>query len=206
MPQQEQLADQLLPIIREIQLRRQSGTLTVQRGEGATLERGSITFVKGQITQAKTDRRTGNDAFNALSTWRNCYYRFTPSLPSDNITSQSGTSTPSLPELPGASPSAPSLFDRRGDSRASNTPASLPSDAPSNAPYRTRQMDDAMKIIDYRGLSRLHRHLFLLIDGHRTIAELVQLLKHDRREIEKLLRDLERATLISVPDSNQQER
>ena len=62
-------------------------------------------------------------------------------------------------------------------------------------------MDDAMQIIKYRGLSRTHRHLFMLIDGHRSITELVQLLKHTDQEVYKLLQDLEEATLIKVPDS-----
>lgn len=205
MSQQEPIADQLILIIRKIQSGRNSGTLTVQRGTGVTLERGSITFVKGQITQAKTDRRTGSEALNVLSTWRKCFYRFTPLSPSSNAMQSVETAGQFFPEQSKSSASSPYIKGEDIHIEAS-TPA--PAGSISNAPYRTRQMDDAMQILKYRGLSRTHRHLFLLIDGRRSITELAQLLKHERYEVDKLLHDLEDAALIrlseAMPDHEEQ--
>lgn len=72
------------------------------------------------------------------------------------------------------------------------------SSAPSSpaAPYRTRRLEEALRILEYRGLSRVHRHLLLLIDGQRTTAELVRLIGRDQNEVTQLLRDLVDAAVI----------
>lgn len=202
MSQQELDADQLLRIIREIQLGRQSGVLTVQRGEGVTLEEGSITFMKGQVTQARSGRRTSAEALNWLSTWRNCRYRFVSPTLLDGTTEQEAPLQPFYPKTSGTSTPTPSSGLRERE-RPSLPPATaIPTPLPTAplAPYRTRSVDDALKIITYRGLSRTHRHLLLLIDGHRSVAELLQLLRRDEREVYSLLRDLEDAAIVSVPD------
>ncbi|TMD45306.1 MAG: MarR family transcriptional regulator [Chloroflexi bacterium] len=51
-------------------------------------------------------------------------------------------------------------------------------------------------MIDQIGLSRAHRHLFLLIDGYRGIQELVRLMGREQDEVQRLLNDLELAGLI----------
>lgn len=55
MPQQPTtLTDQLANVVAVIQLGRKTGTLTVERGSGSSLERGTIHFVNGLMTQANT--------------------------------------------------------------------------------------------------------------------------------------------------------
>lgn len=202
MSQQEQIANQLLPVIRQIQLKRYSGTLMVQRGKETTLERGSITFVKGQIMQARTDRRTGSEALNALSTWRNCAYRFTPTSSSDNSMQSIETPAPNVSEQSRSSTASP--YDRGEHRHTSPSPSMLEGVAP-GVPYRTRQMNEAMQMMNQHGFSRTHRHLFLLVDGQRSIIELAHMLKHDKREVDKLLSDLENAALIRIPDTTSHE-
>jgi hypothetical protein len=65
-------------------------------------------------------------------------------------------------------------------------------------PYRSRHIDDGMRLIEQMGLSRTHRRLFLLIDGRRSIKELMRLMAHEPVEILKLLQDLEGAGVIQV--------
>src|SRR5579883_3019110 len=70
--------DQLSNIIQVIQLGRKSGQLVVERGEGKTLESGELTFFCGQITQARWNHYSGQEALRQLNTWGACRFTFTP--------------------------------------------------------------------------------------------------------------------------------
>ncbi len=63
-------------------------------------------------------------------------------------------------------------------------------------PYPVLPYDEALVWIERSGLSRAHRQLFLLIDGHRTKAELIRLTGRGEGEVYVLLRDLEVAGVI----------
>lgn len=65
-------------------------------------------------------------------------------------------------------------------------------------PYRTRHMEEGIHLIEQMGLSRTHRRLFLLIDGGRTVKELIRLMSHNPEDVQRLLHDLERAGVIQV--------
>src|SRR6266705_6406962 len=88
--QQETATDRLVSVIQAIQHGRKTGRLTVKRGEGITLEEGSITFVNGQITVAGVGRRSHSEALNWLSTWGNCRFTFV-SLESSSSPRTTGT-------------------------------------------------------------------------------------------------------------------
>lgn len=66
-------------------------------------------------------------------------------------------------------------------------------------PYRTRQSEEALRIIENKGLSRLHRHLFLLVDGERSASELARVLKRPEDVVNDLLGDLEEVALVKLP-------
>src|SRR4051812_21954611 len=76
--QREATTDRLVGIIASIKMERRSGQLTVRRGTGPTSEEGTLIFLRGQITLASVERRTGSDALNWLSTWGQARYIFTP--------------------------------------------------------------------------------------------------------------------------------
>src|SRR5258708_2135180 len=76
MPQQETATDRLVSVIQSIQMAQEDGVLSVRRGEGGTLEEGTIVFVNGQVKQANVGRRSGVQALNWLSTWGQCRYMF----------------------------------------------------------------------------------------------------------------------------------
>lgn len=82
--------------------------------------------------------------------------------------------------------------------RATGTDVPVPAqpNEVSPAPYRTRQPDEALRLLESRGLSRTHRHLLLLTDGQRTITELARLIGRSQDEVRQLMRDLEEASLI----------
>ena len=200
--QQETATDRLVSVIQAIQLGRKTGLLTVKRGEGITLEEGSITFVNGQITVAGVGRRSHSEALNWLSTWGHCRFTF---VLSESNSSPRTTGTLDIPyPLPSSSiqPPTPRQTSPLGVDTNHKTSEQLHDlDHVPTAPYRTRQLDLALRIMEQLGLSRTHRHLFFLIDGQRSTAELIRLLGRSKHEVEQLLYDLEQATLIHISNT-----
>ena len=199
--QQEMITEHLVDVIRTVQLARRTGTLIVRRGQGATYEEGAIAFIEGRISQVKVGRRTSSDALNWLSTWHNCRYSFFASVPPESVFHPRFTED----ELRSTPPSSYSLFDdsftrRQTDPLAFDKNESIKAALLSQQnPYRVRQLAEAIHQIEQQGLSRVHRHLLLLIDGSRSVKELERILKRDEGEVAALLRDLENATLIKMP-------
>jgi hypothetical protein len=237
MPEsQEVIVESLITAIQHIQHERMTGILTIRRGDGITYEEGSVTFIKGQITQTKVGRRNGPDALNALSTWSNCSGIFNspndaeailfPSLlrissPTSPVGNDSTSQTPLIPAVtprvvsplrkpptqriqqtpitaatPGANPVTPTTSSIGPLPR---TPSPLP--LTQVIPRYTLPVEEALRRIDAQGLSRVHRHLFLLIDKQRPLPELARLLKRPDYEVLSLLRDLENAAVITLTTS-----
>ncbi len=196
--QQEITAEHFVDVIRKTQLARRTGTLIVRRGQGATYEEGAIAFVDGRVSQAKVGRRTSSDALNWLSTWLNCRYSFFASAPPESV-----SRTHVAEDEPRSTPSSSySLFDNSSARRQTDPLAFDKKESTKSSqqhPYRIRQLAEALHRIEQQGLSRVHRHLLLLIDGSRSVKELERILKRDEREVVALLRDLENAAVIKIP-------
>ncbi len=94
--QRETATDRLVSIIQVIQLGRKTGLLTARRGDGITQEEGTITFIKGQITQTTVGRRKGSEALNWLTTWGNCRFTFV----SSDLSETSPSLAPVSPRTP----------------------------------------------------------------------------------------------------------
>ena len=207
--QQETATERLVKVIQTVQIGRRTGVLTARRGEGVTLEEGAISFVNGQVTEASAGRRSGSEALNWLSAWGQCRYTFTPSAAPESTLPAAGTfdiaeqDTIDTAPLVNTGSQAP-LSGRQisplppGDGDASRLRAPDTAAYASIVPYRTREVDAGLRIMENASLSRLHRHLFLLIDGHRSLAELVRLMGRGQPEIYGLLQDLEMATIIRI--------
>jgi len=165
--------EQLVGIIRDIQLRRGTGMLMARRGTGALAEEGSISFVNGQVKEAKASHRMGTPALNYLSTWKRCFYSFV-----SPIIATRASQPPARPtQEPALRPSEP-LSKTHSDTPSSRIPA--------------------LRGIEKRHLSRAHRHIFLLIDGKRSLGDLQRVTGRNSEEISRLLRDLEQAGLICI--------
>ena len=182
--------DQLANLIEILQMGRKTGTLTVVRGENTHIEEGVVTFVNGQITEAYTGRLKGQAALKVLmSTWGVCRFTFvapgggqaTAPLPSVQKGVQFSTARETNPRLPTTTP-----LGQRHEYVTQNEPT----EASLATPYRTVPVDEALRLLDAAKLSRTHRRLLMLIDGRRTVEELVRLLGRRHDEVQKLLRDL----------------
>ena len=203
MPQQPAtLTDRLANVIEVIQLGRKTGILAVERGEGSTFERGLIAFAKGQVTQASVGQRNGFAAFNVLKTWGACRFSFTPSATSQTTqplaTVKENTSTlRDLATDPTLRTQATAGNGRTGSAGGQGTNrVTQPDTSTSGVPYPIRPLEETLLQIERMGLSRTHRRLFLLVDGHRTRAELVRLMGRGEEEVYALLLDLEWAGVI----------
>ena len=208
MPQQPTTStDQLANVIQVIQLGRKTGTLTVERSSGNSLEHGSVCFVNGLMTQASAHQLRGLAAFQWLNTWGSCRFTFTPS--------DSALTTNKLPSLrlgqipaseherfqdtdPTIRLQAQAFLGSGTDNNQNRQNDILPQKAFGSIPNQVRSLEDAVQRIERMKFSRAHRHLFLLIDGHRTTTELAHLMGRRQVEVYALLHDLERADVVKL--------
>ncbi len=195
------VTDRLLNVIQVLQLGKKTGHLTVERDEGKGQEKGEIIFVQGQVTQAYGGNLRGQEALNWLSTWGACRFIFVPATPEKTTSPLASEpigpprTTQSLGDTnPRFTAAMPVLHQRSG---WPNTTDQLASSSPGPAvPRRIRSVNVSLHLLDQERLSRAHRQLFLLIDGNRTIAELVRLTGRPFEEIQRLLQELEHIGVI----------
>lgn len=204
----ERLAD----VIHLALLARRTGILSVERGSGSSYEEGTITFANGQIVQASAGYRKGVDALNWLNTWGPCHFVFiqqgTMNLPPPPPSVQTGPLRNTDPRNTHPMQKIPLTPAPVNDVPPTPPPTKLPtgnsdaymvlrSDHPEQkVPYRMKQDSDILVLMQRARLSRLHRHVLLLIDGKRTVAELAALTGRGIDELLLMLDDLERAGLI----------
>lgn len=193
MPEQRATAtSRLMDVIQLIRLGHRTGVLTVERGEGATFEEGSISFVNGQVTQASAGYRRGVEALNWLSSWGSCLFSFL----------QSASTTGEM-QLPSQPPDADyqDLYSAFPVYHTPNTGGIEPVKTTGPLPVsqvlrRLRPGEEALSLISYLGLSRAHRQIFLLIDGHRSAIDLIRLTNQEPDKVYRILDDLNQAGLI----------
>ncbi len=86
-----------------------------------------------------------------------------------------------------------------GRFRIEEYPLQIPQSLPDvRAPERMQNGSEALALLERFRLTRLHRHVFLLLDGKRTIYDLVRLTGRSLNEVDRLLVDLERIGLIRL--------
>lgn len=211
----ETVTDQLVSIIRYIQLRRGTGTLSAMRGKEAMSESGTIVFVQGKVVQAKAGRYHDRDALNWLSTWSTCRVTFVPATGSEDIplqpnmelsASNAGVTQVARSKQTDSFRLVEPITPAPGDGAGNlHTPISA-SALNQVIPHRSKPPAIALYLIKLKGLSRSHRLLFLLIDGVRDLTELANLLNRDQFETLTLLYDLQEANCIIIPPSDRSGR
>jgi hypothetical protein len=63
-------------------------------------------------------------------------------------------------------------------------------------PLRTQPNDTGIQLLNQKRFSRLHLHLFLLVDGQRNIIELARIIGKKPEEVQQLLSDMEAIGII----------
>lgn len=198
------VTNRLAHVILTIELGGQTGTLAVERDTGMTLEEGWISFINGQVAWAKAGQRENEAAFNWLKTWATCRFAFIAStgpeltlpVPAQQFspTRDARDSPYSSPRFSNGGTKSRVLEGRYESNGLEEQPTST--FLLVSTPYRTRQLDEGLFLINRLGLSRSHRHIFLLLDGHRTTMELASLIGRKPDELVTFLSDLEKAGVI----------
>ena len=200
--------DSLDTIIQALSNGDMSGHLIARRRKDTNSEEGEIFFERGKIVAAKAADRLGADALNWMSSWKFCTFSFHPSKDSQHI--------PALPGVLSKPTNARSTGDtaeirqmsrvRKLERKNEKEPESskllvVRSGAlfPGAVPYRTEADDKALELLKAAEYSRIHRHIFLLVNGRRSVVELIRLTGRDKYEVFKCLRDLEKLLLIHIP-------
>lgn len=224
--EQNIVVDRLVRAIQSVQLDRYTGTLTATRGTEPDVEVGRIEFLMGQVVQASLGRDTGQDALNRLSTWGACHVCFMYDSTAEGAR-QHRSLLSFLPEqraqpLGNASDQQPIGQQARPGNERQTTPLPLTSawnDTAKNGagplpafhprpivPHPLKSGRVALQFIARAGLSRTHRHLFLLVDGVRSVAEIAHILRRSEQEVHAILFDLQTIGCITFLSPAQAEQ
>ena len=209
-PDYEFIIDSLITYIQSIQLERKTGLLIVKRGKGQVQAKGTIMFLRGHVVETKLEHLEGTKAFNELCTWRKCSVSFVSKNQQGTMRSISQTAPEDVQatqsEQKNSSSSSSSPLWHSGSLKREEDTHKREQGFSSNVSltakaFPTCQLDVALRTLEALHLSRTHRQLFLLINGQRSVEELIHLYGRHPDEIFRLLRDLEYAKVIRIPNS-----
>lgn len=213
--QQKKTTDSLISVIQTIQTGQWTGELRAQRADGLNTEIGSIVFVNGQIVAAKVGSHQGLLAFNILKTWRRSVFTFTPNTPPPLSQSNSSALKPpdryetpppvtgpqrsiTGPQRPITGPQS-SITGITGSQRAIPAQQQGAGLSLTAVPRATMSIIKARGIIEKAGFSRSYRQLILLIDGQRSVGDLIIAMGCTSLEMQQMLQQLEALSVIRVP-------
>ncbi len=192
MAQQPELAtDHLLDVITTIKMERRSGQLVVRRGSGLTAEDGTFLFVQGQVTHAQVGKRIGSDALNWLSTWRQASYVFIPAIaPSETSLHPPQEVPPALSDV--------SIYPYLDLNIVQQSGPAVSLEYHNAIPYATVKLIEATDRFEHAQLARSYRHLYLLIDGQRSVSDLARMTGRAAEVVHSMLYDLHRLGVIRI--------
>ncbi len=215
-------AESLRDILALIRMRKQSGLLSVEHYSGLRFEEGEILIQGGQPTHAHTGQLTGQDALAYLLGWHQVYFTFladqqqlpasisvtapannsnafgvgTAVIPHTQRSSQvnmtenvSVTSTKLPPVTSNVGSSSVGINDTMYSPNNSMTPG-----LEGLVPQKLATEHDILSL----PLTRPQRSIYLLVDGHRTVADLSRCTRRSMQEIERLLIELQEQGLIAI--------
>lgn len=196
------ITDQLYFIIQTIQLGQKTGMLRVRRENNVLIEEGSIAFYQGQVLEASVGQQTGMQAFKTLSNWGACQYTFEAGTAEiKSVLMRLPPQTSFAQSLPKATMNRPTSPLRRPRAPAQDSQL-LPAEqqmlsshllSPAAVPYLVMPLNIALTIANELNFSRHHRQILMLINGQRTVADIMRLTGRSSQYISSMLLELERA-------------
>lgn len=221
-------AESLSDVLELVRIRRQSGSLSIERFQGGRFEEGEIYFQGGQPTYAHTGNMSGQEALTWMLNWHQVFFTFvvdnqrTSATISSGIPANAGkalltnTPTASFPaaspggsaigSLPTTAPMLPQVDGREvprsvNDPEKSSTWGEHSSSGVTETPgleWLVPQKVGKERDVLSLPLTRPQRSIYLLIDGRRTISDLSRCTRKSMQEIERLLSELREQGLISI--------
>ncbi len=218
------VVDRLVKIVQDIRVGGMTGSLVVARGEGISYELGTLVFLNGRVVQGRVGRREGREALNWLLTWGKCCCNFVYSIVSDadprgkrrfaNGESPLQSRIPHVRLVPlgqaqrlhadwekDATEIRPrvkldQLTQKRGKAVRGES-----GQVNEIVPYLSQPLEDGLQVLAEKGLSRMHRRVFLLVNGSRRVGDLMWLLKLSEYEMLTLLYKLQDMGVIRLPSA-----
>ena len=83
-----------------------------------------------------------------------------------------------------------------GDALQKQVPAKNPEETATTIPHRMAHNGDVVIFMEQMGFSRLHKHVYLLINGRRTMQDLTQVTGRSPGEVQALIKDLMQLGLV----------
>lgn len=215
-------AESLGDVLELVRIRRQSGSLSVERFQDGRFEEGEIHFQGGQPTYAHAGQITGQGALTRMLSWRQVFFSFIFEEPHTSATISSALSANSSKTIPTALlPTKYPLPNTSG--KLPLTASGLPPVSSRETPKNVRDFNNSFASADPNNvpgtpglewlvpqklgndravlslpLTRLQRSIYMLVDGRRTISDLSRCTRKSIQEIEWLLSELRERGLISV--------
>jgi hypothetical protein len=196
--------DQLINVIQVLQLGRKTGELQAERHIGSRREEGTLKFVYGQITFAQCGELDEKAALHWLQSWGQCRFTFTNAVEKKETgpllyNRQPSSELPTIQRQISAQLPAQHIPAQQYSPGQQYSPRTDPISAYATVvPHRMYAVDEGMYRLKQANISRLHRHLYLLIDGQRSCAELVRLVNRQPEDLIQLLHDLERVGIVQL--------
>ncbi|MEO8952992.1 MAG: DUF4388 domain-containing protein [Ktedonobacteraceae bacterium] len=218
-------AESLRDILALMRMRKQSGLLSVEHYSGHRYEEGEILIQGGHPTHAHTGQLTGQDALAYLLGWHQVYFTFladekrlpaniSVTTPANNRNAIAvGASviplTPRSPQVtrvnttenvPALSTKLPPVELNVGATSVGINDTMYRPNNPNTPGLEwlvPRKLETERDVLSLP-LTRPQRSIYLLVDGHRTVADLSRCTRKSMQEIERLLIELQEQDLIAV--------
>jgi hypothetical protein len=209
---QDRAVKRLVTFIQSVQFRLRSGLLNTKHSKRINREERGRAFVNEQVNAAKGGHYVGSEAFNQLRPWETRQFSFitplsSPLSPPKHV--YTNTIEKSIDEnkssilrntrLPSQeldeSPQTPALLPFSPTSAQKHLTVNV-NPKETKVPQLTRSCSASLQLMELMGFSRIHRRLYLLIDGSRSIDELARLIGRTSQEVSELLSDLKDAYLF----------
>ncbi len=205
---QKKTTDSLISVIQAIQTGQWTGELRAQRDDGLNTEIGSIVFMNGQVVAAQIGSYQGMQAFNMLKMWGRSVFAFTPHtpLPLSPWNNSAPMQTPPPPVTgPQQAVTGPQQAVTGPQNAITGSQRALPAWQQNTGlsltavPRATMSILKARRIIEQSGFPRTYRQLILLIDGQRSVGDLIMALSCTPLEMQQMLQQLESLSIIRIP-------
>lgn len=193
-------AERLGDVLALIRSRRHNGMLSIEHFEGGRFEEGEIYFVHGKPVYAHLGDLPSQEALATLLNWRQVYFLFVrdapmPSPQQDMHVTTDSTSSRSTGPI--------QSFQSTDDFRP--VPGTYERSGPSTGPLQNVPVEQLIprKLVTEQNvlalpLTRPQRSLYMLVDGHRTIADLSRFTHKSVQEVAQQLKGLREYGLIIV--------
>ncbi len=204
MKGREHSAERLSDIVSLIRARRQTGLLSVERFENGQFEEGEIYFENGQPVLARRGNLPHAQALSRLLGWGKIYFSFTKNVaaPVGDATQAEAANFQWSPvreqsslrnnRLASSGPLSPSpgtpdpLLSRRNDYHSGDITTVVP-----------RRLVFEQNVLSLP-LTRTQRSMYLLIDGHRTLADIARCTQKNVQEIYKIVQELQARNFVDL--------